>query len=341
MMKEYYRAGVNTYLENRTAQQEQQEALKRAYETLSLSESTETEGLEALRALRAEIDAEASRLEQEAALLEEGRRSLEQSLDSEIRALENSRVLLAKKEMDHFQQSFSDAKRACERSIQEYQQLKNLLQEDFPASPEMRAEILSQSYAESNRLQVEAQPVQFLENLPPECRSAVVAYTGEEGPGCYHAINPILRGQVDRSSVSPETVQSFRHLHAFLNDQRTTAPITVYRGVGSQVKMVRSNGTTQSLADFSDEELVGKLLTDAAFVSTSTKEESILNGNTVLVLNLPAGTRGAYVGDISQMQHHEKEFLMDCGQAFRVTRVEHRNRIRYIYADSKLTGKLN
>ena len=223
-------------------------------------------------------------------------------------------------------EAFSDALAACRRSIGNYQELLEMLRENAQLSgkdPEALRAGVQKSHGLLAEFQVQEEAVQMLVSMTGKQKAAVRYYTGTG----YSLINPYLRGR--SKTLDPQARQQMEELHSLLEHQRVRKPITVYRGISHDTPMV--TGSARGLNRYSDEELCGKLLVDGAFVSTSLREDSAFSG-TMLVLELPIGVRGAYVGDISTLKHQEREFLMDMGQAFRVTGVERKNGKRYVYA---------
>lgn len=174
-------------------------------------------------------------------------------------------------------------------------------------------------------LQMETSSV--LINISETDFEAIEDYTS----GGYAEMNQILRkpGYLDRYGKQ----EKIDALHQLLSHSRTSQPMTTYRSVESRTIMIDKGRESVSLNKYKNEELVGKIITDAAFVSTSLSEEgTIPNRDTMLVLKTPEGSRGLYIGDISSAGEHEEEFLMDCMQQIRIERAEHKNNMRYIYA---------
>lgn len=265
-------------------------------------------------------------LEQERDMLEGERTRMEGEIRAHLDTLRLAREKLERAAGSGYGGALYEALRACRRSEAEYRSLLALL-EDHRAGEAGDVPALRENLAREQTLltevHVKEQAVGMLAGMSPEQRAAVTYYTGLG----YLQINPYLRGK--SAGVTPQCREQILRLSALLGSQVTDRPMRVYRGVSPDTAMVR--GGRKGLDAYSDQELVGKLLVDGGFVSTSLREESAFSG-TMLVLDLPPGSRGAYVGDISQAQHYEREFLMDRNQVFRVTGVTRKNGKRYIHA---------
>lgn len=267
-------------------------------------------------------------LEQEREMIEAERGSMREEIQGRLADLQAARGKLESAAQGKYGPYSQEALQVCGRLIRDYQELLGMIGSDAGTADGGAGESVSGFQKERallSELQVQENVVGMLAGMTEKQRTAVGYYTGSG----YTQINPFLRGQT--GAVSDGVKEQIRQLHSLLGNQRIRQPITVYRGVSHDTSMV--GGSSRGLNSYSDQELCGKLLVDGAFVSTSLREDSAFSG-TMLVLDLPAGTRGAYVGDISSLQHQEREFLMDMGQAFRVTRVERRNGKRYVYAKS-------
>ena len=146
------------------------------------------------------------------------------------------------------------------------------------------------------------------ESLPPEQRAAVSDYTGI----AYGNINATLRG------ISTSFVPGYREkailIHQALSASRIPQPCTVYRGALAAALGVLQNAP--------DTQLVGSFFSDSGFMSTSINAEDSFGGEIKLVIEVPQGARGAYVGYLSQMDHSESEVLFDAGAVMKITAVE-------------------
>ena len=68
-------------------------------------------------------------------------------------------------------------------------------------------------------------------------------------------------------------------------------------------------------------------------MSTSLNSEDSFSGDIKLVISVPAGAKGAYVGYLSQLGHSESEVLFDMGSVMQITKVDRdKNGQRVIYA---------
>lgn len=137
--------------------------------------------------------------------------------------------------------------------------------------------------------------------------TAVHAYTGT----AYNNINAVLRGKAGTFNEGNREIAS--NIHSALSRSCIPEDCTVYRGASREAL-----GAYQNLPD---EALVGKLIGDKGFMSTSLNPGDAFGGEVRLEISVPAGAKGAYVGYISQCQHYESEVLFDRGQMMRITGV--------------------
>lgn len=93
----------------------------------------------------------------------------------------------------------------------------------------------------------------------------------------------------------------------------TTQNITTFRGTGLKAFGVNS------IAEL--EQMVGKTVTEPGFSSTSISPGSAFGGQVAMQIEIPAGTMGSYVGNISHYKS-EKEFLLPPGMKFKILEVQ-------------------
>lgn len=144
-------------------------------------------------------------------------------------------------------------------------------------------------------------------SLSPEGKEAVKDYTGT----AYVNINATLRGI--QKQFEPGNYEKALHLHESLQSASIPTNCTVYRGASS-----KALGALRMLPD---NMLIGKVISDKGFMSTSIDRNSAFGGDTLLVIDVPKGSHGAYVGDISSFGHYESEVLFDVGSKMRITDV--------------------
>lgn len=330
MSYDFWKNSVASFLEkekqNSEKEKEYGESLRKFEEAEAGSGHLDEEIRREIQEVRSSYQEDARLLEQERELLEQERREICSEVQNRLLALTEAESKLETAVQGRYGEAFSDALAACRRSIGNYQELLEMLRENAQLSgkdPEALRAGVQKSHGLLAEFQVQEEAVQMLVSMTGKQKAAVRYYTGTG----YSLINPYLRGR--SKTLDPQARQQMEELHSLLEHQRVRKPITVYRGISHDTPMV--TGSARGLNRYSDEELCGKLLVDGAFVSTSLREDSAFSG-TMLVLELPTGVRGAYVGDISTLKHQEREFLMDMGQAFRVTGVERKNGKRYVYA---------
>ena len=332
MNLDFFKSGAKAWKEKKTEYTEKkaewEESFEKFQEAEACSERLDQEIQREFAGLEREYQQESELLAEECRMLESQRFALHQEIEKKLEDLQTARAKLTAAASGMYGAHFQEALGVCERSIQNYRELLDLLEEDARDCQGDAAASRRSRQRETTlltELQVQEAVIPMLVSMTKEQRAAVSCYTGSG----YKQINPYLRRQTGRPEEG--VLKQIQALHSLLENQRLKTPMTVYRGVSHNTAMI--GGSKRGLNTYSDEELCGKLLVDGAFVSTSLRENSAFPG-TMLVLDLPAGTRGAYVGDISTLQHEEREFLMDKDQAFRVTKVERRNGKRYIYAKS-------
>lgn len=139
-----------------------------------------------------------------------------------------------------------------------------------------------------------------------EC-SAIRDYTGTS----YVNINAVLRGLESDFDVGNHETASL--IHSALSQSSIPQSCTVYRGA--------SLSSLGNYANATDEELIGNIISDDGFMSTSLNREDAFGGEIRYEISVPEGANGAYVGYLSHAQHYESEVLFDCGQMLQITDV--------------------
>lgn len=127
----------------------------------------------------------------------------------------------------------------------------------------------------------------------------------------YRNINAVLRGV--EPSFEAGNYERATLIHNALSRCSIPQTCTVYRGAS-----LRSLG---DFADASDSALIGSIISDDGFMSTSLNREDAFGGDIRYEISVPAGARGAYVGYLSRTGHYESEVLLDCGQMMQITDV--------------------
>lgn len=121
----------------------------------------------------------------------------------------------------------------------------------------------------------------------------------------YH-YNNLLRGVVTRKLTSDESLK-INKLSKILSAVPLKEEIVLFRGT--------SKTFLGEFAGLPPEKLVGKVLSDKGFLSTSILPNEALDFSkgVFLVIKAPKGTKGAYLGEYSSIAG-EQEFLLDKGQ---------------------------
>jgi len=145
-------------------------------------------------------------------------------------------------------------------------------------------------------------------------KEALQNYTG----AMYRDMNPKLRSG---KPVSKEDKEDLNHLDAVFSKAKTTAPMTVFRGVGS---------------DFADTLTKGGAFSDGAFMSTTTdkKTASVFTGSgrdrTIMEINVPTGSSAISANDFSQFGSKggkgENEIILNRGQKYKVVDIKEATR---------------
>ena len=146
---------------------------------------------------------------------------------------------------------------------------------------------------------------QWAEQLTTTQRSALRDYTDTS----YSNINSSLRG---KSRFSAGNVEKATAIHQALSKATIPCACTVYRGA--------SNAALGYLQNLSDDELVGHVIRDGGFLSTTLQPDSPFMGNVQFEISVPAGAHGAYIGSLSCFPD-EDEVLFDAQQHLTITGV--------------------
>lgn len=148
---------------------------------------------------------------------------------------------------------------------------------------------------------------QWTQGLSKEQYAALSMYTG----AAYANINGALRGL---DTFQPGYRELAVQIHGALSGSCIPQNCTVYRGA--------SGAALGALRNLPDDQLVGAFFSDDGFMSTSLNSEDAFGGEIKLVISVPAGAKGAYVGYLSQLGHSESEVLFDMGQVLQITKAE-------------------
>lgn len=152
--------------------------------------------------------------------------------------------------------------------------------------------------------QLQAQMVGATTPIAPVHIAALRYYTGND----YHKINNCLRFN---TSCTPDVKKRIAHATSAMRP--TTQNITTFRGTSFSAFGV------SSVAEL--EAMVGQTVQEPGFSSTSVSPGSAFSGSVAMQIEIPAGTPGSYVGNISHYKS-EKEFVMPPGMKFRIIEVK-------------------
>ena len=161
------------------------------------------------------------------------------------------------------------------------------------------------SSTNSNQSAIIMAGIQWASQLNNSQRSAVHAYTDN----AYYNINASLRG---RAEFSPGNAERAIAIHQALSSVQTPCDCIVYRGA--------SNDALGQYQNMDDNDLVGCVIRDGGFMSTSLQQENSFMGSIQFEISVPAGAHGVYVGSISRFSN-EQEVLFDAQQRLEITGV--------------------
>ncbi|HBF37149.1 MAG TPA: hypothetical protein DDW50_07495, partial [Firmicutes bacterium] len=145
-------------------------------------------------------------------------------------------------------------------------------------------------------------------NLSPTEKQAITDYTGDE---FYPNINRTLRGL--EKEFNPGNHERVTQITNALNKASMPEGVTVYRGVGKDA--------LGELKDLAPEQLIGKVIEDKAFMSTSLVSESAFKQPVTFIINVPKGVNGAFIGNMSHYGSKEVELLLNKGQKMVIQKV--------------------
>lgn len=145
--------------------------------------------------------------------------------------------------------------------------------------------------------------------ITSEERYAVEVYTGS----AYKNMNAYLRGQISSTSYADEIKQAT----AALKKARLPEEVIVRRG--SDYNMLRELGI--DISEANKDKMVGALVTDKGFMSTSPAFDGGFSGDIEYVIKVPKGSQAMYVDTISQ-NRGEEELLINRGGKYIIEDVE-------------------
>jgi len=152
--------------------------------------------------------------------------------------------------------------------------------------------------------QLQANMVSATTPLTAPQRASLKYYTSNN----YTKINSCLRFNTGC------TPQIKAHIKNGTDGMRpTTQNLTTFRGTGLAAFGVNNISELEGM--------VGKTVTEPGFSSTSISPGSAFGGQVAMQIEIPAGTMGSYVGNISHYKS-EKEFLLPPGTKFRILEVK-------------------
>ena len=186
---------------------------------------------------------------------------------------------------------------------------------DKPGVCIQKPELNFQGFANSNEKQqmIRNYAIKWRKELSTDEVNALTDYTREE-PNYYRNINQKLRGKTlffDEGNRERATM-----IHNALKKSKVPCACTVYRGGPPDILGKYKN--------IPDNELVGKVLLDKGFMSTSTVKGSEFGGSVKLEIFVPVGAKGAYLSDgISAVGECEHEMLFDKGCRMKIVGVKY------------------
>jgi hypothetical protein len=135
----------------------------------------------------------------------------------------------------------------------------------------------------------------------------------------FHFITP----EIEVRESSPEHDRRSSHiLSTYIKKHPPTKrPFIAYKGIGLKrlAMMLRiDENKICSIAPLDG--IIGKTMHDRGFVSTSLLREHAFNKKIMLEIEIPEGTNGIFL-ELNYLMDHEKEFLLDKNQKFKITSI--------------------
>ena len=158
--------------------------------------------------------------------------------------------------------------------------------------------------------------ISSINDLTQEQINAIRRYTGEY----YSNINNSLRGF---ETATPENKVAIDIMKEALSNASLPNDMILYRGTTT-----KALGALEGLPP---DELVGRIIYEDAFMSTSTNSRVALktfSGNMQMTIEAPKGSNALDVAPLSE--YPESEILFNAGQSMLITSAEQRNGILYI-----------
>ena len=155
-------------------------------------------------------------------------------------------------------------------------------------------------------------------------RNGVEAYTGS----AYTNMNEYLRGQAATTRYAKEIKQATAAL------KKASLPEEVIVRRGSDYNMLRELGV--DISEANKDKLVGAIVTDKGFMSTSPAFGGGFSGDIEYVVKIPKGSQAMYVDTISK-HRGEQELLVNRGGKYIIEDVEFSSygNVRKIYMTLK------
>lgn len=132
----------------------------------------------------------------------------------------------------------------------------------------------------------------------------------------YIHINDYLRN--NNKGVRPESIRNAETLKNMIERNVVEEPFTVRRGTDHIAMNHLFGGDNWKDPGYNTS---GKIITDKGFFATTPDPQGGFNGDIKMYIDIPKGTKGIYIGDLS-VAPDEKEFLLQCGTSFEVDRIE-------------------
>lgn len=148
--------------------------------------------------------------------------------------------------------------------------------------------------------------IKWMNTLSADQYLSLLEYT----QSAYVNINAVLRGK--SAEFEGDNEKHCKSLHEALNKSIIDRNIIVYRGM--------SRAALGPYASLNPKQLVGKVIKDKGFMSTTLLTNAIPNDDIVLTIKVPNGTSGAPVSIISSHKS-ETEVLLNKGQQMVITHV--------------------
>lgn len=157
-------------------------------------------------------------------------------------------------------------------------------------------------------------------------------YTREAAPINFTEMNAVLRDGV-YDEINPTSVdESIRTLGRVLDSTSVPEDVIGVRGL-SKYKL------PDELSAIFDDIQPGTIIHDPGFMSLSLSDIPALGTDIYIRVRVPAGSKGAYLGKLSEFRDMEQEMLLQSGTSLRVVKAERVPGEARLYVDAEVVAQ--